>query len=115
MLREGWRRMLCVPCWPASAILSVRAERGAPCACGFIPIFSYMNGNKKAPPQRTPHPRSTALSATQAARELEELNRIGIALPETRHVGQLLDLILRKAREITAADAGSLYLMEKDS
>jgi HD-GYP domain-containing protein (c-di-GMP phosphodiesterase class II) len=74
-----------------------------------------MNGNKKAPVQRTPRSRSTALSAPQAARELEELNQIGVALSETRHVGQLLDLILRKAREITAADAGSLYLVEKDS
>ena len=43
---------------------------------------------------------------------MEELNRVGIALSETRGVGQLLDLILRKAREITAADAGSLYLVE---
>jgi HD-GYP domain-containing protein (c-di-GMP phosphodiesterase class II) len=74
-----------------------------------------MTGNKKAPVQRTPRSRSTALSAPQAARELEELNQIGVALSETRHVGQLLDLILRKAREITAADAGSLYLVEKDS
>jgi len=55
------------------------------------------------------------LSATQATRELEELNRIGIALSETRDVGLLLDLILRKAREITAADAGSLYLVERES
>jgi len=35
--------------------------------------------------------------------------------PKHENVGQLLDLILRKAREITAADAGSLYLVEKDS
>jgi HD-GYP domain-containing protein (c-di-GMP phosphodiesterase class II) len=55
------------------------------------------------------------LSATKATRELEELNRIGIALSETRDVDRLLDLILRKAREITGADAGSLYLVEKDA
>jgi HD-GYP domain-containing protein (c-di-GMP phosphodiesterase class II) len=40
---------------------------------------------------------------------------MGIAFSETRDVGRLLDLILRKARAITAADAGSLYLVEKDS
>ena len=74
--------------------------------------LSSMNGNKKP---RTLRPKGTALSATQATRELEELNRIGIALSETRDVGLLLDLILRKAREIAAADAGSLYLVEKDS
>jgi HD-GYP domain-containing protein (c-di-GMP phosphodiesterase class II) len=55
------------------------------------------------------------LSAAQAARELEELNRIGIALSATRNIEQLLDLILRKAREITRCDAGSLYLVEQDT
>jgi len=100
--------MLCVPRWPASVILSVRAER--PAAAARYP--SSMNVNKKP---RTRRHESTALSATQATRELEELNRIGIALSETRDVDLLLDLILRKAREIAAADAGSLYLVEKDS
>lgn len=47
-------------------------------------------------------------------REMEELNRIGIALSETRDVNVLLDMILTKAREITGADAGSLYLVEQD-
>src|SRR5215475_10250297 len=53
------------------------------------------------------------LSASRASHELEELNRIGIALSETRDVDQLLGMILRKAREITGADAGSLYLVER--
>jgi HD-GYP domain-containing protein (c-di-GMP phosphodiesterase class II) len=53
-------------------------------------------------------------SAAKATRELEELNRIGIALSETRDVDRLLTLILQKAREITAADAGSLYLVEQE-
>jgi len=56
--------------------------------------------------------RRTGLSAAQAGRELEELNRIGIALSEIRDVEHLLALILSKAREITGADAGSLYLVE---
>jgi HD-GYP domain-containing protein (c-di-GMP phosphodiesterase class II) len=103
--------MLCVPRRPASAILSVRAER--PASAAQYP--SFMNGNKKPPLPRTPRARGAALSGTQATRELEELNRIGIALSETRDVGLLLELILRKAREITAADAGSLYLVEQDS
>ena len=74
-----------------------------------------MPGNRKPLRQRAPRARGTALSVTQATHELEELNRIGIALSETRDVEQLLGLILRKAREITAADAGSLYLVEKDT
>jgi HD-GYP domain-containing protein (c-di-GMP phosphodiesterase class II) len=52
------------------------------------------------------------MTAAQAGRELDELNRIGIALSETRDVERLLELILRTAREITGADAGSLYLTE---
>jgi len=73
-----------------------------------------MAGIKKSKPKRVPRARNKALSATRATRDLEELNRVGMALSETRDVGQLLDLILKKAREITAADAGSLYLLEKD-
>ncbi len=67
---------------------------------------------KKSPPRPVTSARSKGLSASKATRELEELNRVGIALSETRDVEQLLDLILKKAREITAADAGSLYLVE---
>jgi HD-GYP domain-containing protein (c-di-GMP phosphodiesterase class II) len=47
-----------------------------------------------------------------AEHEREELNRIGIALSSTRDVGCLLEMILAKTREITAADAGSLYVVE---
>lgn len=57
--------------------------------------------------------RGGALSAAKAARELEELNQIGIALSTTRDVEQLLKLILQRAIEITSADAGSLYLVEQ--
>jgi len=72
-----------------------------------------MNKNRKSPPESAPRARRKAFSVSKATRELEELNRVGIALSETRQVGQLLDLILTKAREITEADAGSLYLVEK--
>src|SRR5437763_1437996 len=44
--------------------------------------------------------------------QLEELNRIGAALSAERDTARLLDLILTKAREITASDAGSLYVVE---
>ena len=42
---------------------------------------------------------------------LEELNAIGIALSAERHHDRLLELILTKARAITNADAGSLFLV----
>jgi len=70
-----------------------------------------------SPKKRKPLPRNGAKrhgpSAFRVSHELEELNRIGIALSETRDVGQLLEMILKKAREITSADAGSLYLLER--
>ncbi|MGC1483920.1 MAG: HD domain-containing phosphohydrolase [Candidatus Acidiferrum sp.] len=68
---------------------------------------------KKQPPKRTTASRRASLSAAQAGRELEELNRIGVALSGTHDVERLLALILLKAREITGADAGSLYLAEQ--
>jgi HD-GYP domain-containing protein (c-di-GMP phosphodiesterase class II) len=85
--------------------------RGAPCLCG--PHRSSMCAKRKPRSKRIPRARRRALSGSRATRELEELNRIGKALSETRDVERLLDLILKKTREITGADAGSLYLVEK--
>ncbi len=47
------------------------------------------------------------------SRKLQELNRIGVALSTERNHDDLLDLILRKCREVTQADAGSLYLVDE--
>lgn len=57
--------------------------------------------------------RAARAELARAEREMEELNRIGVALSETREIGKLLDMILTKARHITGADAGSLYLIEE--
>jgi len=51
--------------------------------------------------------------AEQKARELEELHAVGIALSAEHDHDRLLNLILSKAREITNADAGSLYLVSR--
>ena len=48
-----------------------------------------------------------------AEREREELNQIGVALSSEHDVSKLLSMILTKAREITAADAGSLYVVDQ--
>src|SRR4029078_2894112 len=45
--------------------------------------------------------------------ELHELNKVGVALSAERDINKLLELILQKSREITAADAGSLYLVRR--
>jgi HD-GYP domain-containing protein (c-di-GMP phosphodiesterase class II) len=47
------------------------------------------------------------------SQDLHELNSIGVALSAQRDINKLLELILAKSREITAADAGSLYLVER--
>src|ERR1700683_779484 len=51
--------------------------------------------------------------ASRSAHQTEELIQIGIALSAQRDLDSLLRLILQKAREITKADAGSLYLIEE--
>jgi HD-GYP domain-containing protein (c-di-GMP phosphodiesterase class II) len=50
-----------------------------------------------------------------AEREREHLNEIGIALSSQRNTNALLSLILSMTREITSADAGSLYLVAEDA
>jgi HD-GYP domain-containing protein (c-di-GMP phosphodiesterase class II) len=57
--------------------------------------------------------RASRAELKRTEREMEELNRIGVALSETRNVSVLLEMILSKARQITRADAGSLYLVEE--
>jgi HD-GYP domain-containing protein (c-di-GMP phosphodiesterase class II) len=47
-------------------------------------------------------------------KELQELTTIGIKLSAEHDTDALLELILRTAREITASDAGSLYLVEEE-
>ncbi len=45
--------------------------------------------------------------------EIYELNNIGAALSAEHETRELLELILTKCRQITRADAGSLYLVEE--
>ncbi len=47
-------------------------------------------------------------------RENQDLLEVGIALSAERDNDKLLDLILRRIREFTGADAGSLYLVTAD-
>ncbi len=48
-----------------------------------------------------------------ATHEINELNKIGAALSAEHDTAKLLAMILTKCREITKADAGSLYLVEE--
>ena len=47
-------------------------------------------------------------------KQIEKLNQIGIALSSEINLGKLLELIVREARGFTHADAGSLYIVDKD-
>jgi HD-GYP domain-containing protein (c-di-GMP phosphodiesterase class II) len=47
-------------------------------------------------------------------KELDTLNKIGVALSAERDIHKLLEQILTKSRAITGADAGSLYIVERD-
>lgn len=48
----------------------------------------------------------------QRTKEVEMLNTIGASLSAERDIHRLLDAILTQSRQITGADAGSLYLVE---
>lgn len=58
--------------------------------------------------------RRAARRETRSADDLHELTRIGVALSTERDLLTLLELILTQARRIASADAGSLYLVERD-
>lgn len=58
------------------------------------------------------HSLKTHFALKRAASDLQTLNTIGISLSTERNLDALLDLILTKSREITGADAGSIYLVE---
>ena len=47
--------------------------------------------------------------------DLDALNEIGMALSTEKDLSRLLDLVVSKARQMTWADAGSLYLIEADA
>ncbi|MGA7921726.1 MAG: HD domain-containing phosphohydrolase [Candidatus Acidiferrales bacterium] len=59
--------------------------------------------------------RASRIALEDAEREREQLNEIGVALSSQKDIQVLLNLILAKAREITRADAGSLYLVQEES
>jgi HD-GYP domain-containing protein (c-di-GMP phosphodiesterase class II) len=54
------------------------------------------------------------MDITRFKEELGKLTRIGICLTSTHDLDQLLEMIVHEARTFTGADAGSLYLREKD-
>jgi HD-GYP domain-containing protein (c-di-GMP phosphodiesterase class II) len=50
---------------------------------------------------------------TERTRELQEVSEVGVSLSTVRDHSVLLTMILSKARELSRADAGSLYLLDE--
>ena len=50
---------------------------------------------------------------SEQAADFVEFHRVALALAAESNVNRLLDLIVTKCREVTMADAGSLYLLEE--
>ena len=99
------------------------ARRGPAAACPSSTTCSSGRSRRRrlrrarARARRHQRPARRSSSSTSAlsrkSQELHELNKIGVALSAERDINKLLELILGKSREITAADAGSLYLVER--
>jgi len=53
------------------------------------------------------------VASAERAALIEKLLSIGTALSGSQDLGELLDLILSKSREITWSDAGSVYLLDR--
>ncbi len=58
--------------------------------------------------------RARAADDDNRRKALDSLNDIGMALSTEKDLNKLLDMIVSKSREMTWADAGSLYLIEAD-
>lgn len=55
------------------------------------------------------------LSSNPDYERIKRLNTIGIALSAQKNQSKLLEMILNSARELTQADAGTLYMVEPDN
>lgn len=55
------------------------------------------------------------LSSNPSYERVKRLNAIGIALSAQKDQSKLLEMILNSARELTHADAGTLYMVEPDN
>jgi HD-GYP domain-containing protein (c-di-GMP phosphodiesterase class II) len=104
---------------PASATRAPRATENAHAVFAFLPSKAPRGVVQKTLAaafqniELAERERAARKALRFAEREREELNAIGIALSAQREINSLLTMILSKTREITGADAGSLYLVEE--
>ncbi|MBV9341969.1 MAG: hypothetical protein JO159_13925, partial [Acidobacteria bacterium] len=77
-----------------------------------IPLIGRMIENALRDIHRDNLHHKSAQQLRIASAEIDELNRIGVALSAEHKIPKLLEMILTRARQMTAADAGSIYLVE---
>ncbi len=65
-------------------------------------------------PEKTRSHKRERSETSVAARRLRHLSEIGLALSAQRDIKLLLGMILTAARDLTASDGGSLYIVEED-
>jgi HD-GYP domain-containing protein (c-di-GMP phosphodiesterase class II) len=77
-----------------------------------IPLVGRMIENALRDIRRDSLHHQSAEQLRIASAEIDELNRIGVALSAEHKIPKLLEMILTRARQMTAADAGSIYFVE---
>ena len=77
-----------------------------------IPLVGRMIENALRDIRRESLHHRSAQQLRIASAEIDKLNRIGVALSAEHKIPKLLEMILTRARQLTAADAGSIYLVE---
>jgi HD-GYP domain-containing protein (c-di-GMP phosphodiesterase class II) len=94
------------PFWPPRVFFSLpEASPDHHLARAIRSVFRFLE-------ERTVSARSKRTLA-ERTREIETLNQIGISLAAETEPAALLELILSRARELTQAEGGSLYVVEE--
>jgi HD-GYP domain-containing protein (c-di-GMP phosphodiesterase class II) len=78
-----------------------------------------MNASPEAPSKQTrqttgPHGASGLQPDTALLRHIKKLIRIGVALSVEKDINKLLEMIVDETRDLTRADAGTLYILDRD-
>jgi HD-GYP domain-containing protein (c-di-GMP phosphodiesterase class II) len=79
-----------------------------------IPLVGRMIENALSDIRREALHHQSAEQLKIASAEIDQLNRIGVALSAEHEIPKLLEMILSRARQLTAADAGSIYFVEAE-
>jgi HD-GYP domain-containing protein (c-di-GMP phosphodiesterase class II) len=77
-----------------------------------------MNTSPEAPPERTRQAAGNNESGLEPdatlLRHIKKLIRIGVALSVEKDINKLLEMIVDETRDLTHADAGTLYILDRD-